>query len=146
MSSEGATVLGQFELRIELGKVHEFARATGASHPDYFSGDTPPIPPTFLTVAAFWQPENMPRPYEALGMDLKRVLHGEQQYSFFGDEPIRAGDVLDVEVRIEEVRTSEGRRGGTMRLARIVTDFRDGSGTLIARGRSTTIETGTPAT
>jgi hypothetical protein len=141
VTAQAGSVLGQFEMRIELGKVREFARATGASDPAYFSSEAPPIPPTFLMTTAFWQPEGMLRPYEALGMNLKRVLHGEQRFSFFTNEPIRVGDVLHVEVRIEDVRTKKGRRGGTMRLARIVTDFRDLAGNLVAQGRSSTIET-----
>ena len=132
-------VLGTFEMRVEIGKVREFARATGATDPAYFEDERPPVPPTFLTTAAFWQPPEMQRPYEAAGMDLSRVLHGQQRYEYLA--PVRAGDVLSVEIRIDSIETKSGARGGAMRLAHVVSEFRDPEGSLVARGTSTTIET-----
>jgi N-terminal half of MaoC dehydratase len=133
-------VLASFEMQVELGKIREFARATQSSHPSYTTDACPAIPPTFLAVAALWQPSEMPRLYEALGMDLHRVLHGEQEFCFYG-KPIRAGDRLRVTVRLESVVTKAGRRGGSMRFGKIVTDFTDVDGRLAARAWSTTIET-----
>ncbi|MEX2555140.1 MAG: MaoC family dehydratase N-terminal domain-containing protein [Actinomycetota bacterium] len=145
-NEDGTTnrVLGRFEMMIERGKIREFARATGATHSAYFNDERPPIPPTFLASAALWQPPDVPRPYQALGMDLRRVLHGEQEYRFYGSMP-RAGDRLVVEIRVESVNEKDGRRGGTMRLARIVSDFTDETGRLVAQAWSTTIETGASA-
>ena len=42
-----------FEMDIERGKIHEFARATRSTHPAHFTGDQPVIPPTFLTTLGF---------------------------------------------------------------------------------------------
>lgn len=126
-------------MRVEIGKLREFARATGATDAAYFEDERPPVPPTFLTTAAFWQPPEMQRPYEAAGMELSRVLHGQQRYEYLA--PVRAGDVLSVEVRIESLETKSGARGGAMRLAHVVSEFRDPEGSLVARGTSTTIET-----
>jgi N-terminal half of MaoC dehydratase len=141
VSGAGVESLGRFEMVVELGKVREFARATGATHPAYFEDEHPPIPPTFLMAAALWQPDDVPRPYVALGMDLRRVLHGEQEFRFHGPLP-RAGDRLTVEIRIESVEEKEGRRGGTMRLAHIVSEFTNEAGEVVAHARATTIETG----
>lgn len=132
--------LGRFEMVVERGKIREFARATGATDPVYF-GEDPPIPPTFLASAAHWQPDDVPRAHEALGMDLRRVLHGAQEFRFHGPPP-RAGARLTVEMRIESVDEREGRRGGRMRLARVVTEFADETGRVVAQARGTTIETG----
>ena len=128
-------------MRIEPGKIREFAQATGSENPAYFEDDCPPVPPTFLMSAALWQPRDSPRPHEALGMDRRRVLHGEQEFRFHGPPP-RGGTTLSVTIRIESVTTKTGRRGGTMRIGRIVTDFADETGQLVAQGYSTTIETG----
>lgn len=76
-------------------------------------------------------------------MDLRYVLHGEQEFLFYG-EPIRAGDHLTVSVWIEPVTEKQGRRGGTMRFGRVITDFVDEAGAVRARARSTTIETEPP--
>src|SRR5690606_27496333 len=80
-----------FEVPIERGKIREFARATGSSNPAYDAPDAV-IPPTFLTVAGnFWAtPADLPM--ADLGFELARVLHGEEEYEFFGP-PARAGQV-----------------------------------------------------
>jgi hypothetical protein len=133
-------VLARFDMVIERGKIREFARATGSTNPAYLDDEHPPVPPTFLASSALWQPTDVPRAYEALGMDLRRVLHGEQEFRFYGP-PVRAGVRLAVEIRIESVTEKVGRRGGTMRVARVATDFADETGRLVAQSFSTTIET-----
>jgi hypothetical protein len=134
------TVVARFEMTVELGKVREFARATQATHPHLVDAEAPPITPTFLMSAALWQPPDAPQPYEALGMELERLLHGEQEFEFFGPPP-GVGRRLAVEVLIESIVEKRGRRGGVMRVGRIVTNFVDETGTLVARSRTTAIET-----
>jgi hypothetical protein len=74
-------------------------------------------------------------------MNLARVLHGGQEFVFFG-EPPRAGARLKVTMRLDKEYEKEGRRGGTMKFAETVTSFIDESGKLVAEGRATIIETG----
>jgi hypothetical protein len=140
---DAGRVLARFEMVVERGKIREFARATGSTNPAYLEDEQPPVPPTFLASAAHWQPAGVPKPYEALGFDLARVLHGEQEFRFHGP-PVRAGARLTVEIRIESVTEKAGRRGGTMRFARVATDFVDESGRLVAQAFATTIETEAP--
>jgi hypothetical protein len=140
--TEERRVLARFEMAVERGKVHEFARATGATDPAYFS-ERPPVPPTFLISAAHWRPPGTPLPYEAIGMDLRRVLHGEQEFRFHG-APVLAGTTLTVEVRLESLTAKASKRGGLMRVARIVTEFTDEDGVVVAEGIATTLETGAP--
>jgi hypothetical protein len=128
-------------MAIERGKVCEFARATGSDAPEYLSDAHPPIPVTFLRTATFWRPSDAPSPMAGLGLNAARILHGEQEYEFFGPPP-RAGTELTVTSRLESVTEKEGRRGGTMRLIVVVEDFTDETGRLVAQGRSTLIETG----
>jgi len=130
-----------FQMPIERGKVREFARATGSKSADYLDAPNPPVPPTCLRTAAFWATEGGPSPLQGLDLNLRRILHGEQEYEFFGPPP-RAGDVLTVQPRLESVSEKEGKRGGTMRFISVVEDFTDESGRLVAQGRSTLIETG----
>ena len=65
-------------------------------------------------------------------MDLRRVLHGGQEYMFHGPPP-RAGQELTVQTRVAEIYEKEGKRGGTMTFVVTVTEFRDEDGN--ARGR-----------
>lgn len=130
-----------FEVPIERGKIREFARATGSSNPAYQTPDAV-IPPTFLTTAGnFWaQPSDVSFD---LGFELARVLHGEEEYEFFGPPP-RAGQVLTATSRLGDQWEKEGKRGGTMRFARMITEFRDERGDLVAEQRTTVIETARP--
>jgi hydroxyacyl-ACP dehydratase HTD2-like protein with hotdog domain len=130
---------------VERGKIREFARATMTSNPAYFDDPDPVVPPTGLQFAGFWAPRDQPSPVAALNLNLARVLHGGQEYVFHGPPP-RAGDVLTTESWIEDIYEKEGKRGGTMRFAVMVTEFHDESGTVVAESRTTMIETAKPAT
>ena len=73
--------------------------------------------------------------------DLARVLHGEEEYGFLGPPP-RAGQTLTVTSRLGDQWKKEGKRGGVMRFATIVNEYRDAAGDLVAEQRTTVIETG----
>jgi acyl dehydratase len=95
----------------------------------------PPV--TFLQTASHWD-DGRGRPH--LPMDLKRVLHGEQEYEFLA--PIHAGDVLTAVSTVVDVFEKPGKRGGSMSFAVTETEYRNQQGTLVARARSVSIETG----
>ncbi len=130
-----------FELDVERGKIREFARAVRSEHPDYVTGDTPVVPPTFLTTMFFWE-EGVPgaNPWAEVNMSQERGMHAEQEYIFYG-EPPRAGDKLTCTSRIQEIYEKQGRRGGTLTFAVMVTEFRDADGRLVAEARLTGVET-----
>src|SRR5439155_14900090 len=75
-----------FTMPVERGKIREFARATMSSSPEYLDA-VAPIPPTFLTTVAFWSPPGQ-SVFSKVKMDLRRLLHGGQEYTFFGPPPI----------------------------------------------------------
>jgi len=132
-----------FEMWIERGKVREFARATRSAHAEYFS-EAPVVPPTFLTTMFFWEDGvDGANPWHHVKLDQKRGMHAEQEYVFHGPPP-RAGTKLVARSRIESVFDKEGRRGGKMTFAVMVTEFRDESGTLVAEARMTGVETEKP--
>jgi hypothetical protein len=131
-----------YEVPIERGKVREFARAAQSRQPAYDSVDAV-VPPTFLTTAQNLWASVADIPAAELDFDLARVLHGEEEYEYFGPPP-RAGTVLTATARLGERWEKEGRRGGTMRFARLVTEFRDPTGALVAEQRTTVIETARP--
>ena len=139
-SLEGRT--GQpFTMVVEAGKIREFARATKSQNPEYDGGlaGQPVSPTTFLMSAAFWQgPEASP--LAGVELNWERILHGEQEFVFFGAPP-RAGDVLTGQSRIDKVYEKAGKRGGTMAFTEQVTEFRSADNRLVAELRSTTIET-----
>jgi hypothetical protein len=130
-----------FTLDVERGKVREFARATHAQHRDHWDGEHPVVPATFLTTTFFWEEAvDGANPWHRVKMDQKRGMHAEQEYVFFGPPP-RAGTRLTCRSRIESIYEKEGRRGGTLTFAVMVTEFRDADGKLVAEARMTGVET-----
>jgi hypothetical protein len=125
-----------WEVVIERGKIAEFADAMLCDDRAYRGPDAI-IPPTFLTTAARWAP---PGVRVNVGFERKRLLHGEQEYTFHGDQPA-AGDVLTAQERIVERFSKPGKRGGTMQFATVVTEYRDTAGALVAEAKATFIET-----
>ena len=131
-----------YEMPLERGKVREFARATQSRNPAY-DGPAAIIPATFLTHARLaWEPRAQ-AVIDRLGFDMRRILHGEEEYVFHGPPP-SVGQTLTVETRLDEQWEKEGRRGGTMRFARVVNEYRDAAGVLVAEQRSVIVETGRP--
>jgi hypothetical protein len=129
---------------IERGKVREFAKACKSEDPAYVEGTSPVIPPTFLATMSFWT-DPKTSAFEKLGLDIRRVLHGAQEFVFHGPPP-RAGTDLTFRTRIDKIYEKEGRRGGTMTFVEQVTEFLDPAGTLVAESRITGIETAKPPT
>jgi hypothetical protein len=128
-------------MELEKGKIREFAKATGSKAPEYLQDPNPTIPVTFLRTSIFWMPPNAPSLFGELKLDLRRVLHGEQEYVFYGPPP-RAGAELTVTSRLGGVTEKDGGRGGRMRFIEIINDFRDETGRLVVRSNQTLIETG----
>ena len=132
-------------MHVERGKIREFARAIKDDDPMYFDeahatreagGIMPPV--TFLQTVQHWDNDGSSR--VRVPFDLKRVLHGEQEYEFL--KPIHAGDVLTAVSRIVDVYEKPGKRGGSMNFAVTETEYKNERGELVARARHITIETG----
>lgn len=132
-----------FDLVIEAGKVREFARATRSSNPAY-RATAGAAPVTFLMSSELWTgPENAP--WGDSPPSYERLLHGEQEFTFFGTPP-RIGDHLTGITRVGKLYTKEGSRGGTMSFIETVTEYRrQGTDYVIAEVRSTLIVTGKAA-
>lgn len=130
-------VLFDYDMPVERGKIREFAAATGAADPVYH-GPNPPVPPTFLATAMHWEPHDPPLAAR-LGLDLSKVLQGDQEYTFIGPLP-HAGETLHAETSVESVTDKQSSRGGQMTLIVVLTRFLRPDGTRAAEGRSTVIE------
>ncbi|MGW6460672.1 FAS1-like dehydratase domain-containing protein [Streptomyces sp. NPDC055078] len=128
-----------YTMPIELGKIREFSRAVKSRHPAH-KGAAPVIPPTFLVSSrTLWEPA-AESGIAKLGFDMRRILHGEEEYVFHGPLP-RAGQTLTCESKVVETYEKPGKRGGSMRFGVVVTEFRDESGALVVEARSTLVET-----
>jgi acyl dehydratase len=115
--------------RFDAERASAFARAVG--HPE--GG----MPPTLVTAPEFVASlANIVADAE-LGLDLSRVLHGEQEYAW--ERAMRVGETVTAQAQIEDIRSKGG-------LGRIVlrTEIRDASGSILALARSTIIVRGDP--
>ena len=131
-------------MHIERGKIREFAKAIKDDDPLYFDealatkeagGIMPPV--TFLQTVSHWDDG---RGRLRLPFDLKRVLHGEQEYEFL--EPIHVGDVLTAVSTVLDIYEKPGKRGGSMNFAVTETTYTNQKGRVVARAKHITIETG----
>jgi hypothetical protein len=125
-----------YEMVVERGKIAEFAAAMQSQNPAY-AGSGAIVPPTFLISSSLWAPEGAA---VDVGFDRRRLLHGEQEFTFHGPPPA-AGQVLRVSDQIVDRYEKPGKRGGMMRFAVVVTEYRGEDGTLVAEARRTLIET-----
>ncbi len=132
------------KMRIEEGKIREFAKAIKDPNPLYLDeaaakaerGGIMP-PPTFLMTLAHWDDgEGQPH----VKLDTRRILHGEQEFEFF--KPIYAGDILTAVTTVTNVFEKSGGRGGTMTFVVMDTDFTNHKSEKVATARFTVIETG----
>jgi acyl dehydratase len=96
-------------------KVREFARAIGATNPEYHDPEAaraigypdvvaPPTFPIVITMATSHRIVTDP----ALGIDYSRVVHGDQKFAY--SRPVVAGDALVCVNSIEEI-TERGGHG-----------------------------------
>jgi acyl dehydratase len=138
-------VLGTVTFPIEAGKVREFAKSIQDPNPIFRDAAAAakagfsaiPAPPTYTVVAAHFQEGDST--FSALGLDLARVLHGEQQWIFHRTPVV--GDVLTGETKVVSVEQKPGARGGVMTFVKLGTEYVDQNGQPVVTEESTVIET-----
>ena len=121
--------LEPYTFKVEQGKVNELALAIGDLKEAYFNGEA--IPPTFPTVIDFWGGGSSSS--DLLNLDMKKVLHGEQEYEYLGE--IKPGDVISVSGEVEKAYTK-----AKMNFFVIRKDFVNQLGENVLISRSTIIE------
>ena len=102
-----------FSVPVEAGRLKFFAKATGQADPVYTDPAAArdaghrdlPVPPTFLFCLEMEGP-NPAAIRELLGLDYRRLLHGEQQFTYHA--LAYAGDVLRFEQTIEDIYDKKG--------------------------------------
>lgn len=138
-------VMGTVTFPIEAGKVREFAKSIQDPNPVFrdpaaaaaagFSAI--PAPPTYTVAAAHFQEGESG--IMSLGLDLARVLHGEQEWTYHR-RPV-VGDVLTGETKVLSVDQKPGARGGVMTFVKLGTTYVDQKGEPVVTEVSTVIET-----
>jgi acyl dehydratase len=138
--------LDRFPLPVESSKVREFAKALREDNEVYYDAEAAraagydgiPAPLTFTMASSHYR-EDLPL-FERLGMDLKRVLHGESRWEYLA--PVAVGDQLSAVRRLADVTTRAGKRGGDMTLWTLETDYVNQHGATVVRHTDVLIQTG----
>jgi peroxisomal enoyl-CoA hydratase 2 len=136
-------------MRIEAGKVTEFAHALGCEDPIHYEEDAArsaglqaiPAPITFLRTSVFprYRREGLDHdPVFDLGFDKRREVHGEHSFRF--ERPIYVGDTLSASATLVDVYQRESSDQGVLTFAVQEIKYRDEDGETVATERMTVIE------
>jgi acyl dehydratase len=133
--------LPAFSVPVEAGRLRFFAKATGQRDPVYADEAAArdaghpglPVPPTFFFCLEMESPD--PAALRTLlGIDYRRILHGEQQFQFHA--MAYAGDTLRFEPRIADIYD---KKGGALEFVRRETRVTNQHGVLVAELSSLTV-------
>jgi acyl dehydratase len=108
-----AVELEPITVDVERGRLAFFARVTGQADPVYSELDAAkaaghpdlPVPPTFFFSLELEAPNQFGY-LESLGVDLRRVLHGEQAFTYHA--VVHAGDTVVLRPRIVDAFSKKG--------------------------------------
>ena len=106
--------LARVEARVDRPRLRAFARAIGLGDPVYHEVEAAraagyrdlPAPPTFLFCLEMLDAPNPFHFVQDLGIDIGKILHGEQQLTYV--VPVCAGDRLLFRARVSEVYEKKG--------------------------------------
>ncbi|MBQ0923512.1 FAS1-like dehydratase domain-containing protein [Saccharopolyspora endophytica] len=142
-------VVDEVEFEVERGKVGEFARATFARDPVHTDVRAAReagfgsmlATPTHVVVAGHQRDQRAL--VERLGVALERIVVGSVKWRYA--RPLQVGDALRGVRRVVGEERREGKRGGSMRLITLETEYVDVLGATVVTQRETLIEKGVPS-
>ena len=134
-----------FTIEVERGKIRELALAIGDDNPVYASKeealaagyDDVPIYPTTPTTFTFWGNRKMVGQLVSTGINVMRVLHGEEEYEYLA--PIHPGDTLTGVFTIVDAKTRQGAAGGSMDIITTEIQYTNQQGTPVLKARQVII-------
>ncbi|MGY3590180.1 hydroxyacyl-ACP dehydratase HTD2-like protein with hotdog domain [Bradyrhizobium sp. USDA 4341] len=113
--------------RVEPGRLRFFLDTLGETSAVYRDGAAAPVPPTYLFCLEMMDAPDAFEFLTALGIDLARVLHGEQRFDYHA--PVVIGDTLTFRPRVTSVTE---KKGGAMTLIVVETAVTNQAGVHVA--------------
>ena len=134
-----------FTIEVERGKIRELALAIGDDNPIYQSREAaqaagyPDVPlyPTSPTTFAFWGNTKMVGQLVSLGINVMRVLHGEEEYEYLA--PVYPGDTLTGVMTIVDGKTRQGQAGSSMDILTVEVRYTNQHGQPVLNARQVII-------
>jgi hypothetical protein len=143
-----------YSLKVEKNKIAEFAAAVAQKEDtDHIKAiyrdvdvaknagyENIPVPPTFPTSFVFWTGGGLLGTVNAVGADLSKLLHSEEDYEYFA--PICAGDVITRKMKVVDMydRGKKERKGGYAQVTVLETELINQRGELVLKARTTFME------
>jgi acyl dehydratase len=134
-----------FIIEVERGKIRELALAIGDDNPIYLSreaaqaagyADTP-LYPTSPTTFTFWGNSKMGGNLASLGINVMRILHGEEEYEYLA--PIHPGDTLTGVTTLVDGKSRQGTGGSSMDILTTETKYTNQHGKDVLKTRTVII-------
>jgi len=138
---------------VEKTKIAEFAAAVALKDgneeidPIYYDEEAAkkagykgiPVPPTFMMSCFFWK-KSLMSTVKALGFDLGKLLHSEEEYEYLGQ--MYAGDVITRKMKVVDMyeRGQKNRPGRFAEVTVLEAELINQRGELVTKVRSTMIE------
>ena len=118
-------------IEVQRNKIDELTTAIGDDNPIYHSREAAqaaglqdvPLPPTAPTLFNFWSSKTRGNDLASLGIDVRRILHGEEEYEYL--TPIYPGDVLTGISTVLDGKTRQGKDGSSMDIITTETRYRN---------------------
>ena len=134
-----------FTMEVARCKIHELALAIGDTNPIYHSQAAAqeagyadvPIFPTTPTTLAFWGNTQSFKHLASLGIDVKRILHGEEEYEYF--YPIYPGDTLTGVMTVADRKSRQGKDGSTMDIVTLEIKYTNQADVEVLKARQTIV-------
>ena len=140
-----------YTFTVEKDKIIEFAIAVSQKedqeqiNPIYYDEEAAkkegyqgiPVPPTFPTSSFFWTGGGLMATVKALGIDLSRLLHREEEYEYFGS--IYAGDILTRKMKVIDM-LKKGTRDKAIEVTVLETQLINQRGELVLKYLTKLIE------
>ncbi len=129
-------------VRVETGRLKFFAKAIGETNPVYLDELAAlnagyralPAPPTFPFSLDLESDSDLPPEVELLAMDIGRILHGGQDFEYFGQ--IYAGDEITVNRELVDIYQ---KKNGALEFVVVESRYHNQEGRLMALARATMI-------
>ncbi|MBH0118742.1 MaoC family dehydratase N-terminal domain-containing protein [Rhodococcus sp. CX] len=138
--------LDRVDYDIERGKIREFVRATFTTDPAHSDRDAAQaagfadVPATLTHTVVAGHQRDQRKFVDTLGLALERVVVGSVKWTYL--RPLIAGDHVVGTRRIVDDVQREGKRGGSMRIVTLETEYVDTDGDPVVRLEEVLIERG----
>ncbi len=134
-----------FTIEVYRNKIAELNQAIGDINPIYQSragaqaAGLPDVPmsPTTPTVFNFWGDSNKGSEMTKLGIDVKRILHGEEEYEYLA--PVYPHDVLTGVTTVVDGTTRRGSDGSSLDIITTETRYTNQHNQHVLSARSTIV-------